>query len=175
MWNHITYIKLNKSMTRVFSNVPRDRLDPPLNSYSNARPCWQSRHYASFWSSLSPLSMAHISLHNCRGTEGGCVARVPLVFRAGTRRKKGMEGPFSDVPGRTALCHHRRSVLVLPLLYHNIISWLPSRIVCSAERGVMCSHVHRGFCPLIKRSPRCCARAMSSALLACSPPSSTFT
>lgn len=48
----------------------------------------------------------------------------PSVFREGTRvGGKGLARPLSPL------------VLVPPLLYHNIISRLPSRIVCSCGKG----------------------------------------
>ena len=145
-------------MTRAFSIVTRDRLNPSIPG-TRARALVlvdRAGDYASFWPTLSSLSMAHISLHN--RTEAQRVVAFPRnhpsVFRAGTRfgreRKRVERGPLSRCTYRFARsfpCSH----YYITILYRDF----RSRIVCAArERGVMCSHVRRGFCvPLLSVYP----------------------
>lgn len=113
---------------------------PRVKSIPEHRPCcWQS--WRSSKPSLSSLSMAHISLHNRRPTEGCRCSLEPLGFSRG-----------NSGGGWRGHCHRS----FLSLHYYIIILYRDFRrgSFVPAERGVMCSHVRHGFCPFINRLPR---------------------
>lgn len=111
--------------------------------------------YASFWPTLSSLSMAHISPHN--RTEAQRVVAFPETPRFFPQElasgRKGVEGALSRCTYRFARhCHRSRAPIITSQYY--IATSVEDRL-CHYGKGVLCvATCAAGFVPLIKRLPR---------------------